>query len=210
MGGTGIVNYRSGDLGYDHLSALEAPFELSTPLGYNARMMVVAKTVFLDSGQADGTSVITVSEASTSGTSLVTIPQPLGTDINTGASSTTTSTTTAATPPPQQNAAGVGGELQLVFPHLALPQATLPTGFLVSTSPAVPNGVRGTAHSPSALVRDSVKDTQLSYAGLRDPGTASLSFPGSVWGGVMANQGNVQFARGMRSPDSMWESAGNT
>jgi hypothetical protein len=44
--------------------------------------------------------------------------------------------------------------------------------------------------------RDSVRDTQLSYAGLRDPGTASLSFPGTIWGGVMANQGNVQFARG--------------
>jgi hypothetical protein len=29
------LNYRSGDLGYDHLSALEAPFEASMPLGYN-------------------------------------------------------------------------------------------------------------------------------------------------------------------------------
>ncbi len=28
MGGVGLINYRSGDLGYDHLSALEAPFEV--------------------------------------------------------------------------------------------------------------------------------------------------------------------------------------
>jgi tetratricopeptide (TPR) repeat protein len=51
LGGTGLVNYRSGDLGYEHLSALEAPFEVSAPFGYNARMTVVAKPVFLDSGQ---------------------------------------------------------------------------------------------------------------------------------------------------------------
>jgi tetratricopeptide (TPR) repeat protein len=196
MGGTGIVNYRSGDLGYDHLSALEAPFELSTPLGYNSRMTIVAKTVFLDSGQADGTSVITVSEASTSGTSLVTIPQPLGTDINTGASSTTTSTTTPATPPPQQNAAGVGGELQLVFPHLALAAGYTPYGFLVANVTGRAQFRPGNGAFTFSFVRDSVKDTQLSYGGLRDPGTASLSFPGSIWGGVMANQGNAQYARG--------------
>ena len=74
LGGTGQVNYRSGDLGYDHLSALEAPFEVSTPFGYNARMTVVAKPVFLDSGQADGTSVITVQELTTSGRTLVPFP----------------------------------------------------------------------------------------------------------------------------------------
>ena len=84
MGGAGVINYRSGSLGYDHLSALEAPFEFSAPLGYNARMTVVGKPVFLDSGQADGTSVITVQESTTSGTCLVTISQPLGTLINTG------------------------------------------------------------------------------------------------------------------------------
>ena len=57
LGGTGIVNYRSGALGFDHLSALEAPFEASAPLGYNARVTLIAKPVFLDSGQADGNSL---------------------------------------------------------------------------------------------------------------------------------------------------------
>lgn len=196
MGGAGVVNYRSGDLGYDHLSALEAPFEISTPLGYNSRLVVVAKPVFLDSGQADGTSVITVQEASTSGTTLVTIPQPLGTDINTGASTTTASTTTPATPPPQQNAAGVGGEVQLVFPHLALAAGYTPYGFLVSNVTGRAQWRPGNGPFTFSFVRDSVKDTQLSYSGLRDPGTSSLSFPGSIWGGVIANQGNVQFAKG--------------
>ncbi|HEV2445429.1 MAG TPA: cellulose synthase subunit BcsC-related outer membrane protein, partial [Candidatus Sulfopaludibacter sp.] len=137
MGATGVINYRSGSLGYDHLAALEAPFEISTPFGYNARLTVIAKTAFLDSGQADGTSVITVQEATTSGTCLVTISQPLGTLINTGpagAASTcgTTATTGTFTAPPQQNAAGVGGEVQLSFPHLALAAGYTPYGLLVS------------------------------------------------------------------------------
>ncbi len=196
MGGTGVVNYRSGNLGYDHLSALEAPFEVSTPLGYNARMTIVAKPVFLDSGQADGTAVLTVEETSTSGRSLVTIPEPLGTDTNTGASTATTSTTVAPTPPSQQNAAGIGGELQLVFPHLALAAGYTPYGLLVSNVTGRAQWRPGNGPLTFSFVRDSVKDTQLSYGGLRDPGSASLSYPGTVWGGVMSNQGNVQYSRG--------------
>jgi tetratricopeptide (TPR) repeat protein len=195
-GGAGVINYRSGDLGYDHLSALEAPFEVSSPFGYNARITIVGKPVFLDSGQADGTSVITVQEASTSGTTLVTIPQPLGTDINTGAATTTTNTTTTPTPPPQQNAAGVGGEVQLAFPHLALAAGYTPYGFLVSNITGRAQWRPGNGPFTFSFIRDAVKDTQLSYSGLRDPGTASLSFPGTVWGGVVANQGNVQLAHG--------------
>jgi cellulose synthase operon protein C len=196
LGGTGQVNYRSGDLGYDHLSALEAPFEVSTPFGYNARMTVVAKPVFLDSGQADGTSVITVEELTTSGRALVTIPQPLGTLINTGASTTTTSTTAPATPPAQQNATGVGGEVQLVFPHLALAAGYTPYGFLVGNVIGRAQWRPGNGPFTFNFVRDSVKDSQLSYGGLRDPGSASLGYPGTVWGGVIANQGNVGYGRG--------------
>ena len=47
-----------------------------------------------------------------------------------------------------------------------------------------------------SLVRDPVKDSQLSYAGLRDPAGNSLGNAGQIWGGVIANQGNVQFSRG--------------
>lgn len=201
MGGTGLVNYRSGSLGYDHLSALEAPFEVSMPLGYNARLTVVGKSVFLDSGQADGTSVITVQESTTSGNCLVTISQPLGTDLNTGpqgSASTcgTTATTTTATAPSQQNAAGVGGELQLAFPHLALAAGYTPYGLLVSNVTGRATWRPENGPFTFSFVRDSVKDTQLSYGGLHDPGSASLSFPGTIWGGVIANQGNIQYSRG--------------
>jgi len=185
LGGNGILNYRSGSLGYDHLSALEAPFEVSMPLGLNVRLTIVAKPVFLDSGQADGTSTITVQESTTAGSSLVAIPQPIG-----------TLTTTATTLPPQQNAAGVDGEVQMAFPHLAIAGGYTPEGFLVATFTG--RFYWKPANGPFTLnfSRDPVRDTQLSYSGLRDPSGDTLGTLGQIWGGVVANQGTVQFAHG--------------
>jgi hypothetical protein len=193
LGGTALVNYRSGMLGYDRLAALEAPFEASTPLGYHARFTLVVKPVFLDSGQADGTSVITVQEYTSTGRRLVSIPQPLGTDINTGPSATTPA---ASTPPAQQNASGVGGELQLITPTFAISGGYTPYGFLVSNWTA--RVYLRPANGPVTFnfTRDSIRDSQLSYSGLSDPGTASLSFPGFKWGGVVADQGTMEFSRG--------------
>jgi len=183
LGGTGLINYRTGSLGFDHLTALEAPFEASLPLGFNTRFTIVAKPVFLDSGQADGNAIMSVTTLGQ--TALTTIPQPLGTLLKTD-----------TTPPPQQNAAGLGGELQLTFPHLALAAGYTPWGFLVSTFTARGSWKPGNGPFTFSFVRDSVKDTQLSYGGLRDPGSASLAFPGNIWGGVVANQFNVAYAHG--------------
>ena len=185
FGGAGIVNYRSGALGYDHLTALEAPFELSTPLGYNSRFTIVARPVFLDSGQADGSSNLMVQEIVAGKSTLMQIPQPFGTLVN-----------TATTPPAQQNAAGIGGEVQLAFPHLALAGGYTPYGFLVATFTGRAQWKPGDGPFTFNFVRDPVKDTELSYSGLRDPGSSSASYPGNIWGGVIANQGNVQFAHG--------------
>ena len=193
LGGIGALNYRSGDLGYSRLAALEAPFETSAPLGYAGRFTIVAKPVFLDSGQADGTSVITVQELTTSGRTLVVIPQPLGTATNTGPSAGGTFT---GTPPAQQNASGFGGEVQFTTSTLALAGGYTPYGFLVSNWTARAHWRPGNGSLTFAFTRDSVKDSQLSYGGLRDPGTASLSYPGTIWGGVIADQGNIQLARG--------------
>ncbi|MGA2168951.1 MAG: cellulose synthase subunit BcsC-related outer membrane protein [Terracidiphilus sp.] len=185
LGGTGILNYRAGSLGYDRLAVLEAPFEVSMPLGFNARLTIVAKPVFLDSGQADGTSVITVRESTTAGSTLVSIPQPIG-----------TLTATAVTPPAQQNAVGIGAEVQLAFPHLALAGGYTPAGFQVATFTGRAQWKPANGPFTLSFSRDPVRDTQLSYSGLRDPGSATLSFPGNIWGGVMANQGTVQYAHG--------------
>jgi tetratricopeptide (TPR) repeat protein len=193
LGGTGIVNARSGNAGYDKLTALEAPFEASVPWRYNGRFTIIAKPVFLNSGQADGTAVISVLESTQSGTALVTIPEPLGTDTNTGPNTTTGST---GTPPAQQNASGLGGEAQLAFPHLQLAVGHTPYDFLVSNWTGRANWNPGGGPLTVSLNRDSVKDTQLSYAGLRDPGSASLGYPGNIWGGVMSNEFGAQFAKG--------------
>ena len=185
LGGTGYINYRSGALGYDHLAALEAPFEASAPLGYHARVTIVAKPVFLDSGQADGTATISVLQSTTGGNKLTAIPEPIG-----------TLTATDVTPPAQQNAVGIGGEVQLAFPHAAIAGGYTPYKFLVSTFTA--RGVFRPGNGPItvSVVRDSVKDSQLSYGGLRDPAGNTLAHQGQIWGGVVYNQGNVQYSHG--------------
>jgi hypothetical protein len=185
IGGDGIINYRTGALGYDHLAALEAPFEASMPMGYNARLTIIAKPVFLDSGQADGTSVITVQQSTTGGSTLVSIPQPIG-----------TLTTTDTKLPAQQNAFGLGGEVQMAFPHLMIGGGYTPFNFLVSTFTARAQWKPANGPFTISVSRDPVKDTQLSYAGLRDPAGNSLGTLGQIWGGVIANQGNVQFGKG--------------
>jgi tetratricopeptide (TPR) repeat protein len=185
LGGTGYINYRSGALGYDHLAALEAPFEASTPLGFHARFTIVAKPVFLDSGQADGSATISVLQSTTGGNKLTAIPEPIG-----------TLTATDVTPPAQQNAVGIGGEIQLAFAHAALAAGYTPYGFLVSTFTARGTFRPGGGPITINVSRDSVKDSQLSYAGLRDPAGNTLGHLGQIWGGVVANQGNVQYSHG--------------
>jgi len=185
MGGTGDFSYRSGALGFSHLAMMDVPMEVSLPLGFHARFTVVAKPVFLDSGQADGTATMTVVESTVSGSTAVNIPEPLG-----------TLTTTDTTPPPQQNAVGLGGEIQLAFPHFALAGGYTPNGFLVSTFTGRLFWKPGNGPLTFSFVRDSVKDSELSYSGLRDPAGASLATLGAIWGGVVSNQGTIQYSRG--------------
>ncbi len=196
LGGSTVLNYRTGTLGYSQLAAIEAPFEASAPLGLDARITVIAHPVFLDSGQADGTAVISVTESTISGSCLVTIPEPIGTDAAPVSSTPCAGATAALAPPAQQNAVGLGGELQLAFPHFVIAGGYTPANFLVSTFTGRMMWKPGNGPFTFSLTRDSVKDSQLSCAGLRDPGQASLNYPGQIWGGVVYDQGQVQFARG--------------
>jgi hypothetical protein len=185
LGGTGTVNYRAGYLGFDRLAALEAPFESSLPLGYNARLTVIAKPVFLDSGQADGTAVIGLTTLGNA--PLGAQPEPLGTLIS-----------TRANIPNQQSSAGVGGEAQLAFQSLAMAVGYTPADFLVANVTGRMQWRPGNGPFTFNFNRDSVKDSELSYAGLHDPGSATLGFPGNIWGGVIANEGNAQFSHSDR------------
>jgi cellulose synthase operon protein C len=166
VGGTGDVRHRSGTPGYDQLTALEAPFEASTLIGTDARLTVVTTAVFLDAAVADGTSTL----------NLGTLP--------------------AHAIPPLQYADGVASEVQLTAFNFAARVGQTPYGFLVKN---ITGGVRWRpAGGPLTFVfsRDGSKETQLAYSGLRDPGSATSTFDGNIWGGVVVNAGDVQLVHG--------------
>ncbi|HLY40344.1 MAG TPA: cellulose synthase subunit BcsC-related outer membrane protein [Terracidiphilus sp.] len=87
----------------------------------------------------------------------------------------------------EQSKIGYAGTAQLSTNSFGLEVGTSPQGF------AVHNIIGGVSFRPNHSwftlqgVRDSVKDSLLSYAGSRDPGT------GVRWGGVVANTGTLKF-----------------
>ena len=172
VGGTGYARYRSGTPGFDRLTDIEAPFEASAVMGKAVRLTVVPRPVFLNSG-----TINTAAFANSTGTIPVLGTLPANA-INT---------------PPEQFASGVGGELQLTTANIGLAAGYTPFGFLVSniTGRIMWRPLGG--HFTFLGDRDSVKDTQLSYAGLRDPGSASPIFEGNIWGGVISTGGGVRF-----------------
>jgi tetratricopeptide (TPR) repeat protein len=172
IGGTGSARYRSGTVGFDRLTDLEAPFEASAVLGKSARATVVARPVFLNSG--------TIDTASFQGTTGV-VPI-LGTLPG-----------NATTTPAQQFATGVGGEFQLSTPNFAAAIGYTPYEFLVSNVTGRVQWRPLGGHVTLFGDRDSIKETQLSYAGLHDPGTATATSPGNIWGGVVSTGGGIRF-----------------
>ena len=188
LGGTGTISHRTGNAGYDNLTTLEAAFEASMPVGTHARLTFIAKPAFLDSGQADGTAVVSLAGG--------TVPEPFGTGYAQPNTTTTGSNDPATNPPPQQNASGLGGEAQLTFGNLAIAGGYTPYGFQVSNWTARASWRPEAGPFTFTFNRDAVKDTQLSYAGMRDPYQATALVPGPVWGGVMANAFGVQYAKG--------------
>lgn len=177
FGGSGTVNHRTGAQGFDNLTTLEAPFEVSTSLGSAVRLTLITKASFLDAGVADGAST----------DRLGTLP--------------------ATATPAQQNAAGVGGELQLATSNFGIGVGYTPYGFLVTNIIGRMNWRPAAGPVTLSFSRDPVKDTQLSYSGLRDPGSATPTYSGNIWGGVIANSGEVQLARGDEK-SGMYISAG--
>ncbi len=176
IGGTGYARYRSGTPGFDRLTAMEAPFEASAVMGKTVRATVIARPVFLNSGTVDTTTfqnqnggVIPV---------LGTLPA------------------NALTPPPQQFSSGVGGEFQLTTANIGIAAGYTPYQFLVSNITGRFQWRPAGGHFMLFGDRDSVKDTQLSYAGLRDPGSISPIYEGNIWGGVIATGGGVRLDMG--------------
>jgi hypothetical protein len=92
--------------------------------------------------------------------------------------------------PAQQFSNGVGGELQLTTRNFGVAAGYTPYDFLVRN---VTGRVRWDllgGHLSLFGNREPVKDTQLSYAGLRDPGVSAAFGP--IWGGVIATTGGMR------------------
>ena len=172
VGGSVLGRYRSGTPGVDRLEALETPFEATFVLGNTARFSIVPKAVFLNSGQ------LVLNSSSTT-----TAAPILGTLYN---------NSTAAVV--QQFSSGVGGEIQLSTQTIGLAIGYSPYGFLVSNLIGRARWRPGNGHFTLYGGRDSVKETQLSYAGLRDPGSSTNN--GNIWGGVVESGGGIRFDAG--------------
>ncbi len=171
IGGTGVARYRSGTPGFDRLIDIEAPIEASAVLGKTVRATVVPRPVFLNSGVID-----TAGFQNNTGT----IPI-LGTLSG-----------NATVAPAQQFSSGIGGEFQLTTTNLGVAAGYTPYNFLVSNITARAQWRPFGGHITLFGDRDSVKDTQLSYAGLRDPGSISNVFAGNIWGGVISTTGGLR------------------
>ncbi len=110
LGGTASARYRSGTVGLDRLTDLEATVEASATLGNNVRVSVVPRSVFLNSGTLDVTQYAGV----TSGVPVIgTLPA------------------NATNAPSQQLTSGVGGELQASTHNFAAAVGYTPYEFLV-------------------------------------------------------------------------------
>ena len=169
VGGSGWLRYRSGTAGVNKLYDYEAPFEATIVAANRVRFSVIPKAVFLNSGTLDLGAV-----GATVGTPLLgTLPA------------------TAVTSPAPQYSSGVGGELQMTTTNYGLSIGYTPYQFLV-------NNIIGRArarffnHLTIFGERDSVKDTQLSYSGLRDPGSVTPVYSGNIWGGVVSTGGGAR------------------
>jgi tetratricopeptide (TPR) repeat protein len=171
LGGTGIVNHRSGTAGFDALTVLQAPFEASAPLGTGARLTIISNPVFLDAGGATTSPLLPGGVVEQLGTA------PANSVLN------------------QQNATGVGGEVQLATENFAVSAGYSPWGFLVANVIGRLNWKPANGPFTFTANRDSVKDSQLSYSGLHDPGSAGPGYEGNIWGGVVATGGDVQFGK---------------
>lgn len=169
LGATGIGRYRSGTQGLDRLNDFEAPVEASIAAGRAVRLTAVALPVFLSSGTLNPSS-FSASNVPYLGTLAANTANLAG----------------------QQYANGIGGQLQLTAKDVGVAIGYTPYNFPVRN---LMGSFRwrplGGAFSLSAG-REPVKDTQLSYAGLHDPGASTSTSLGPVWGGVIATTGGAR------------------
>jgi tetratricopeptide (TPR) repeat protein len=171
LGVTGVGRHRGGAVGLDRLYDVEAPAEASLVVKRMVRLTAVAQPVFLNSG------VLNPSSFTSNVPFLGTLPA------------------NAVIAPAQQFSNGVGGELQLAMKNVGVAVGYTPYEFLVrNVTGRVALSAFG-GHVALYGQREPVKDTQLSYAGLRDPG-ALVPAAGPIWGGVVSTTGGARIGFG--------------
>jgi hypothetical protein len=151
---------RVGDPGFDRLITSDSLLGTAFAASNRVRFGIEAHGVYLFSGTPDGSSTLRFG----------TLP--------------------GKTAFGEQSAAGYAGVAQLSTETFGMAVGTTPQGFPVHNVTA---GIRFRPFDKWFTflgVRDSVKDSLLSYAGTRDPAT------GITWGGVVANTGTLQFESG--------------
>ena len=173
MGGSVIGSYRSGTPGVDRLAGVQVPFEASAMLGRSVRVTAVPLAVFLNSGVLN----------TTTGT--------LGTTPIFGTVQGNSNQIYA-----QQFASGFGGEGQLTTSTFSIAGGYSAAGFLVRNVIGRAKWKPGNGHFTLFGGRDPVKETQLSYAGMRDPGQPNNYTLGPIWGGVVQTGGGIRFDAG--------------
>jgi cellulose synthase operon protein C len=153
----GVGTGRIGDPGFDQLIVADTLLGSAYTANNRVRLGVEAHGVFANSGTPDGSSTLLFGTL------------PAGALFG------------------QQSKTGYAGLAQMSTNDFGMAFGTTPQGF------AVHNLIGGIRYRPAngwltiQGMRDSVKDSLLSYAGARDPGT------GIRWGGVVANTGTVRF-----------------
>jgi len=177
LGGTGVARYRSGTPGLDRLTDFEVPFEASVVLSKTVRLSVIPRAVFLNAGVPNGSAYPNPASINTVPILGTAYLNAQGADI-------------------QQPADGVGGEAQLVTQNFGLAVGYSPYEFLVRNILGHFRWKPGGGPFTLFVDRDNVKDTILSYAGLRDPNGATLFNSGPIWGGVVQTGGGIRFDKG--------------
>jgi hypothetical protein len=166
LGGRSWVGFHSGQPGFDRLTIFTADVEQSSMLAPGARLSVIVHPTLLQGGATDSNATFQLGTL------------PAGATAN------------------AQSSAGVGGELQLRTRSFGAALGYTPHGFLVE------NVTGRLLVQPDAgpvtftFDRQPIEDSQLSYAGLRDPGSVSPTYSGNIWGGVIANAASLQINRG--------------
>jgi tetratricopeptide (TPR) repeat protein len=166
VGGRSWVGFHSGQPGFDRLTIFTANVEQSAMVGSGARLSVIEHPTLLQGGTTGADATF----------QLGTLPS--------GAVSN------------PQNAAGIGGELQLRTRSFGAAIGYTPHGFLVANVTGRLLVQPDAGPVTFSFERQSIEDSQLSYAGLRDPGSVSSSYRGNIWGGVISNAASLQINHG--------------